>query len=242
MARAGDFHGRIVMNVRTPLDQHVRANGLGVVFAAAIGFQTSTNADTVWAPDAAFVRRKCVDAAGEAEGYWPGAPDLAVGVVSPNERFAEIEQKVAADWFAAGTLVVVVVNAQCTEQDLHGPALRKRGAHPLRRGGSRRWWGRTGLDAPRRRGVPVALATLPGGPRRPLLPARVGSKAQNDAGRGSTLYWEVTKRRWRSRGREPNGGPLPLSRVQQCPPKLWRAAMPTGQFRRRHESARWRPR
>lgn len=112
MARAGDFHGRIVMNVRTPLDQHLRANGLGVVFAAAIGFKTSTNPDTVRAPDAAFVRRKCVDAAGEAEGYWPGAPDLAVGVVSPNERFAEIEQKVAADWFAAGTLVVVVVNAQ----------------------------------------------------------------------------------------------------------------------------------
>jgi hypothetical protein len=26
MARAGDFHGRIVMNVSTPLDQHVRAN------------------------------------------------------------------------------------------------------------------------------------------------------------------------------------------------------------------------
>jgi Uma2 family endonuclease len=111
MARAGDFHGRIVMNASPPLDQHVRANGLGVVFAAATGFKASTNPDSVRAPDAAFVPRKCVDATGEAEGYWPGAPDLAVGVVSPNDRFAEIEQKVA-DWFAAGTLVVVVVNAQ----------------------------------------------------------------------------------------------------------------------------------
>jgi Uma2 family endonuclease len=111
MARAGDFHGRIVMNVSTPLDQHVRANGLGVVFAVATGFKTFTNPDTVWASDAAFVWRERVDAVGEAEGYWPGAPDLAVGVVSPNDRFAEIEQKVA-DWFAAGTRVVVVVNSQ----------------------------------------------------------------------------------------------------------------------------------
>jgi Uma2 family endonuclease len=50
-----------------------------------------------------------VEEVGEIEGYWPGAPDLAVEVVSPNDRFAEVEEKVA-DWLAAGTCMVLVVN------------------------------------------------------------------------------------------------------------------------------------
>jgi Uma2 family endonuclease len=128
MARARDFHGGIVMNMSTPLDQHVRANGLRAVFTASTGFKTSTNPDTVRAPDAAFVRRERVDAVGEADGHWPGAPDLAVGVVSPNDRFAEIEQKVA-DWFAAGTLVVVVVMHRA-RSSRSGPAKKRRSFSP----------------------------------------------------------------------------------------------------------------
>lgn len=86
MAPEGNVHGRITMNVSTSLDQNVRANGLGVVFAAETGFKISTNPDTVRAPDAAFVRQERVEAVGEAEGYWPGAPELALEVVSPNDR------------------------------------------------------------------------------------------------------------------------------------------------------------
>lgn len=111
MAPAGGTHGRIAINVSTPLDGHVRANGLGVVFAAETGFKISGNPDTVRAPDAAFVRRERVEAIGETEGYWPGAPDLAMEVVSPNDRFAEVEEKVA-DWLAAGTGMVIVINPQ----------------------------------------------------------------------------------------------------------------------------------
>ncbi len=77
MAPAGNVHGRIAMNVSTPLDQHVRTNGLGVVFTAETGFKISGDSDTVRAPDAAFVRRERIEAVGEIEGYWPGAPDLA---------------------------------------------------------------------------------------------------------------------------------------------------------------------
>ncbi len=109
MTPAGNVHGRIAMNLGTPLDLHVRANGLGVVFAAETGFMISTDPDTVRAPDAAFVRRERVEAVGETEGYWPGAPDLAVEVVSPNDRFSEVEEKVA-DWLAAGTRMVLVAD------------------------------------------------------------------------------------------------------------------------------------
>jgi len=109
MAPAGNVHGRIAIDVSTPLDQYVRAHDLGVVFAAETGFKIAGNPDTVSAPDAAFVRRERVKAVGEVEGYWPEAPDLAVEVVSPNDLFAEVEEKVA-DWLAAGTRVILVVN------------------------------------------------------------------------------------------------------------------------------------
>src|SRR3954471_9953562 len=46
---------------------------------------------------AAFVRRDRIDRVGVVSGYWPGAPDLAIEVVSPNDRFSEVEGK-ALEW------------------------------------------------------------------------------------------------------------------------------------------------
>lgn len=105
----GNVRGRTAINVSTPLDQFVREHDLGVVFAAETGFKISTDPDTVRAPDVAFIRRERLEAVGEAEGYWPGAPDLTVEVVSPTDRFAALEEKVV-DWLAAGTRMVLVVN------------------------------------------------------------------------------------------------------------------------------------
>ncbi len=109
MAPAGSVHGRIAMNLAWSLADHVKSRSLGVVFAAETGFKISSDPDTVRAPDAAFVRRERVEAVGDTEGYWPGAPDLAVEVASPNDRFAEVEEKVAG-WLSAGTGMVFVAN------------------------------------------------------------------------------------------------------------------------------------
>jgi Uma2 family endonuclease len=109
MAPAGSAHGRIAINVAWSLTGHVKSHDLGVVFAAETGFKIASAPDTVRAPDTAFVRRERVEAVGEIEGYWPEAPDLAVEVVSPNDRFSEVEEKVE-DWLAAGTRMVVIVN------------------------------------------------------------------------------------------------------------------------------------
>ncbi|MFH0351744.1 MAG: Uma2 family endonuclease [Chromatiales bacterium] len=109
MAPAGQKHGRIIMNIATPLDTHVRANELGRVYAAETGFQLTRNPDTVRAPDAAFVSTERLSAIGEVEGYWPSAPDLAVEVISPSDSYADVEDKVF-DWLTAGTRLVIVVN------------------------------------------------------------------------------------------------------------------------------------
>jgi Uma2 family endonuclease len=87
MPPAGQRHGRIAVNVSTPLDQFVRAHGLGTVYAAETGFRLASDPDTVRAPDASFVRKERADQVGDVAGYWPGPPDLAVEVVSLGESY-----------------------------------------------------------------------------------------------------------------------------------------------------------
>ena len=111
MTPAGNEHGKIAMSVAWRLAQHVEAHGLGAVYAAETGFRLASDPDTVRAPDAAFVCQARLDAVGAVAGYWPGAPDLVVEVVSPGDRYGEVAEKVA-DWLAAGTQMVVVVEPQ----------------------------------------------------------------------------------------------------------------------------------
>ena len=118
MSPAGHHHGRIALNFTTPLDQFVRANQLGSVYAAGTGFKLAEDPDVVRAPDATFIRRERVEEMGQTEGFWPGAPDLAAEVVSPGDTYAEVQDKIA-DWLDAGTRLVVVVNPRIQTVDLY---------------------------------------------------------------------------------------------------------------------------
>ena len=109
MPPPGHVHGIVAMSVAGPLYQHVKGNNLGVVYAAETGFLIHQNPDTVRAPDAAFVRQERIDETGLVKGYWVGAPDLAVEVVSPGDTVGEVEEKVA-EWLNAGTRMVWVVS------------------------------------------------------------------------------------------------------------------------------------
>ena len=120
MAPAGSEHTVAGVQVVTSLNVHARANNLGRVFGADGGFLLARNPDTVRAPDAAFVRRERVEATGLVRGYWPGPPDLAVEVISPNDRYSEVAEKVA-DWLAAGTRMVIVVDPRRRVAAVHLP-------------------------------------------------------------------------------------------------------------------------
>jgi len=109
MTPAGNQHGKIAMKIGARLFEHVEENKLGTVYAAETGFRLSGNPDTVRAPDAAFVSSSRIAEIGEPKGYWPGAPDLAVEVISSEDAHAEVEEKVL-DWLEAGTRMVIVVN------------------------------------------------------------------------------------------------------------------------------------
>jgi Uma2 family endonuclease len=109
MAPSGAEHGDIELAIAAPLRQHVLAHRLGRVFGAETGFRLAINPDMVRAPDAAFVTRERAAAVGRVTGYWPGAPDLAVEVISPNDLYTDVDEKVAT-WLEHGTRMVIVVN------------------------------------------------------------------------------------------------------------------------------------
>jgi Uma2 family endonuclease len=109
MSPAGQQHGHIAATLLLSLGQHVRSHRLGRTYAAETGFKLASNPDHVRAPDAAFIAQERIGKAGDIEGFWPGAPDLAIEVTSPNDTYAEVEDKVF-DWLEAGCRMVVVVN------------------------------------------------------------------------------------------------------------------------------------
>ena len=121
MPPAGFEHGDITSEIDSSLRPYVRSHGLGKVVAGDIGFQLTINPDTVRAPDVAFVNAERVSAAGRVTGYWPGAPDLVVEVISPNDLYTEVDEKVA-EWIEHGARLVFVVNPRRRTVAMHCPS------------------------------------------------------------------------------------------------------------------------
>ncbi len=109
MSPSGSEHGATVINISVLLAQYVRSRKLGVCFGAETGFKIASDPDTVRAPDVAFIRRERIPESGIPKKFWPGAPDLAVEVLSPGDTRREVAEKVE-DWLEAGARAVWVIN------------------------------------------------------------------------------------------------------------------------------------
>jgi len=109
MTPAGFDHGAHVVRLTVPLAQYVASKRLGIVVGAETGFLIRRDPDTVLAPDIAFVRQERIPPDGNPMAFFPGAPDLAVEVLSPGDKVFEVEEKVE-EWLNAGTAMVWVVN------------------------------------------------------------------------------------------------------------------------------------
>lgn len=86
-------HGVIAGEIGFAIQAHVRRHRLGVATAVGAGYLIESDPDTVRAPDAAFVRAERIPAE-KPKGFFPGAPDLAVEVLSPDDRASEVNDKV----------------------------------------------------------------------------------------------------------------------------------------------------
>lgn len=105
---AGYRHGNVAMRLGAAILRHVDANRLGSVFAAETGFTIARHPDTVRAPDVAFISNERLPHP-DPRGFAELAPDLVVEVLSPDDRPAEVLEKVS-DWLAAGSRLVWVVD------------------------------------------------------------------------------------------------------------------------------------
>ena len=116
---AGMNEGAISVNVLLSVYSHVKQDGLGMTYPAETGFQIQTAPDHIRAPSVGFIRLERMNMV-ERKGdcYFPGAPDLAVEVAISSDTYYYMDEKVA-DWLAAGTRMVVVVNPRNKTVKVH---------------------------------------------------------------------------------------------------------------------------
>lgn len=111
MSPTGSQHGVVTLNLTLPLGMFVKSNGLGYVTAAETGYILRTSVsgrDTVLAPDIGFFRIDRVEG-GITRKFFPGAPDLAVEVMSPSDTYTKVGRKVAL-YIGYGTRLVWIVD------------------------------------------------------------------------------------------------------------------------------------
>ena len=120
MTPAGYDHGRIVSRIDARLTLCVDEHRLGEVTGAETGYIIAYDPDTVRAADVAFVLANRVPPGGHP-GYFAGPPDLAVEVISPGDRLADVHAKVQ-QWLECGCQTVWVVNPRSNTVEVHSEA------------------------------------------------------------------------------------------------------------------------
>ena len=111
MAPTKNYHGEIAAYVTGSLVPHVRRNSLGKVYTAEAGFTLASDPAHVRVPDIGFVRLQNIERIGRPDSLWPEPPDLAIEVISPSDRYSDVEEKVF-DYLEAGTQMVIVLESR----------------------------------------------------------------------------------------------------------------------------------
>jgi Uma2 family endonuclease len=104
----GGVHGRLAARLAARLVEHVERLGLGTVLVEG-GYVLQRAPDTVRGPDISFIGVARMAPERIPVQFIPGAPDLAVEILSPDDRWSEIEEKVA-DYLAGGVRQVWLVD------------------------------------------------------------------------------------------------------------------------------------
>jgi Uma2 family endonuclease len=104
----GGAHGRLAVRLAALLHAHVVRHGLGTVMVEA-GYVLRRRPDTVRGPDVSFLSAARVAQADIPDRFINGTPDLAVEILSPEDRTGSLEEKLM-DYFDAGVRLVWVAD------------------------------------------------------------------------------------------------------------------------------------
>lgn len=102
---AGYRHGRVCMRLALRLGAFVEERHLGDLFDSSTGFRLPGG--NVRLPDVSFVAKGRL--VGDADGFGDLAPDLAIEVLSPNDRSRQVLDKVG-EYLQAGVPLVWVID------------------------------------------------------------------------------------------------------------------------------------
>ena len=94
-------HGRTASNIDGAFNLYSRRRGEGWS-EVEVGYRVRSSPDTVRGPDVSLILTGQPDNEDEGSGFVPGAPDIAVEVVSPWNSAPEIARKVR-EYLAAGS-------------------------------------------------------------------------------------------------------------------------------------------
>lgn len=108
MSPAGYRHGRVIVRLTVRLAPFVSERGLGDVLESSTGYRLPGG--NVRSPDVSFVSAARVPA-GEPAGFADLAPDLAVEVLSPEDRERDVLDKVG-EYLSAGVRLVWVIDPE----------------------------------------------------------------------------------------------------------------------------------
>ena len=119
-------HERIGMRLSTALEVFNQSHRLGAVLGSSFGCWMHNR--NCRAPDISFIPKARLLSLGftpSTRKFFPGAPDLAVEILSPSNRRPEIDDRLK-DFFASGTQICWIINPddECVEI-CHSPTDRK---------------------------------------------------------------------------------------------------------------------
>lgn len=137
MPPAGGEHGEIAASLLSLIWHHVRENQLGHVTAAETGYILQTNEagkTSVRAPDVGFISYARMPNR-LPPTFIPLPPDLAVEVVSPNDKGDEIEIKIAEYLSVGVRMIVFVYPATKSVNVYHGNTITRLSAADMLEGG-----------------------------------------------------------------------------------------------------------
>lgn len=100
-------HGKIAALIARKLLDFAEAHDLGDVYVEA-GFILQRDPDTVYGPDVSFLSKARLPQEG-TPGFYDGVPELAVEVLSPDDRASEVDEKID-NYLAAGCIEVWIAN------------------------------------------------------------------------------------------------------------------------------------
>lgn len=111
-------HSTIMRNVFLALHAHVEPRGLGTAFGDGTCYALPHRDDTIRCPDVSFVAAGRLPTEPAENDWFTLAPDFVVEVLSPDERQADLMQKLD-DYLDAGTRLVWVVDPRRFGVEVH---------------------------------------------------------------------------------------------------------------------------